>query len=123
VFSKHLKKLGLQDGRKVFHSFRHTVSTKLVKYPDHSRVIVGHAQGDVHGKIYIHLQTAEGLRECADVMEKWLTYPVDLDALKMPDPAFAQFLKDWKAGAAHRARLAQGRANNAKAKAERKAKA
>jgi integrase len=119
MFGKHLKAIGLQDGRKVFHSFRHTVSTKLVKYPDHSRVIVGHAQGDVHGKTYVHLQTEEGLRELAEVMERLLSYPIDLAALKMPDPTFAQFLKDWKAGAAHRARLAQSRAKNAAAKAAR----
>jgi integrase len=120
LFTDHLKALGMQDGRKVFHSFRATVISQLVTleaHPEHSRVIVGHKGLDIHSGVY---SRGIGLQAVADTLAR-LSYPcLDFDALKAPDPAFSGYLAKWKAGAKHRARLAQGRANNAAAKAARK---
>jgi integrase len=123
AFGEYLDALGITDPEKVFHSFRSTVISQFgarKAHPAHSRQIVGHAKGDIHDTVYTHLQYGDGLRELADTVAV-LSYPfLDFDALKASDPAFTGYLTKWKAGANHRERLAQSRANNATAKAARR---
>ncbi len=95
-FSKWLGILGIDSPRKVFHSFRHTVITRLHATganPAHVMQIAGHADETkgVHFKTYTH---DVGLKALADTLAK-LEYSFDLDTLKIKDPKFDGFLKRW----------------------------
>lgn len=95
-FAKLLDKRQIKDERKVFHSFRHTLITRLHATganPAHVMQIAGHADEakGVHFKTYTH---DVGLKALADTLAK-LEYSFDLDALKIKDPNFDGFLKRW----------------------------
>ena len=96
-FSNWLEAIGITDSRKVFHSFRHTLITRLHALhanPAHVMQITGHAhetQG-VHFQTYTH---DVGLMALAETVGK-PAYPLDFDSLKLPDPTFKAFLNRWK---------------------------
>src|SRR5262249_10977334 len=57
VFSRIVRKLGITDPALVLHSLRHGGITKLHEAgcpPDIARMLTGHAENDVHGKVYVH---------------------------------------------------------------------
>ena len=96
-FSNWLEALGITDSRKVFHSFRHTLITRLHALhanPAHVMQIAGHAQEaqGVHFQTYTH---DVGLMALAETLGK-LAYPLEFDSLKLPDPTFKAFLNRWK---------------------------
>ena len=96
-FSNWLEAIGITDSRKVFHSFRHTVITRLHAIhsnPAQVMQITGHAQETqgVHYQTYTH---DVGLQALAETLGK-LAYPLDFDSLKLPDPTFKAFLNRWK---------------------------
>jgi integrase len=97
-FSDWLEVKGITDSRKVFHSFRHTVTTRLHATganPAHVMQITGHrgeAGQTVHFGTYTH---DVGLKALADTLEK-LAYPLDFQSFKVNDPTFSRFLHRWK---------------------------
>lgn len=96
-FAKLLDKRGIQDDRKVFHSFRHTVITRLHTTganPAHVMQIAGHSSESkgVHFQTYTH---DVGLQALAETLAK-LAYPLNLEAVRLQDPTFSGFLKRWK---------------------------
>jgi integrase len=57
LFSRLVRKLGISDPLLVLHSLRHGGITKLHEAgcpPDIARMLTGHAEKDVHGKVYVH---------------------------------------------------------------------
>jgi integrase len=57
VFSRLVRKLGMTDKGLVLHSLRHGGITKLTDAgcpAEVARMLTGHAEGDVHGKVYLH---------------------------------------------------------------------
>ena len=91
-FSNWLGDLDITDNRKVFHSFRHTLITRLHAIhsnPAHVMQITGHAQETqgVHFQTYTH---DVGLQALAETLGK-LSYPLDFDSLKLTDPTFKAF--------------------------------
>jgi integrase len=57
LFSRIVRKLGFTDRGLVLHSLRHGGTTKLADAgcpPDIARMLTGHAEHDVHGKVYVH---------------------------------------------------------------------
>lgn len=96
-FSKWLGNLGINSPRKVFHSFRHTVITRLHATganPAHVMQIAGHADEakGVHFNTYTH---DVGLKALADTLSK-LTYTFDLQALQLEEPTFSKFYQRWQ---------------------------
>lgn len=96
-FSKWLGNLGINSPRKVFHSFRHTVITRLHATganPAHVMQIAGHADEakGVHFNTYTH---DVGLKALADTLEK-LAYTFDLQALQLQEPTFSKFYQRWQ---------------------------
>jgi integrase len=95
-FSNWLGDMGIHSPRKVFHSFRHTVITRLHATganPAHVMQIAGHgdeAKG-VHFKTYTH---DVGLKALADTLAK-LSYTFDLQAIKLKEPTFVKFYHRW----------------------------
>jgi integrase len=93
-FSDWLGEVGINDKRKVFHSFRHTFITRAhaSSLPvAHIKQIVGHsseAQG-VHFEVYTH---DIGLQELAATMAK-MTFPIDTHLIKTDDPTFTEYIR------------------------------
>ena len=57
LFSRLVRKLGITDSALVLHSLRHGGHTKLTDAgcpPDIARMLTGHSENDVHGKVYLH---------------------------------------------------------------------
>ncbi|MCA9330716.1 tyrosine-type recombinase/integrase [Candidatus Saccharibacteria bacterium] len=79
-FSAYRKSCGVTDRSKVFHSFRHTLITKLsqVAPKEHVQIIVGHSDGSVTYDHYFHGLEPKVLY---DVIDK-LDYAIDLSFLK-----------------------------------------
>ncbi len=109
-FAKLLDKRGIKDDRKVFHSFRHTVITRLHTTganPAHIMQIAGHSsetQG-VHFATYTH---DVGLMALNETLAR-LVYPHDFAPLKLKDPTFSFFLNRWKLQEDRKARAAKMR--------------
>ncbi len=105
VFGLHLDAIGIKSSTKVFHSFRHSVITRLHVHGTpvgDAELIVGHSAQDVHeqlsaasgqsgGQSSTHRKTyinagsyAEGTlyARLKAHMEKSLHYPLDLDGLR-----------------------------------------
>jgi integrase len=97
-FALLLDKRGIKDDRKVFHSFRHTVITRLHALnsnPAHVMQITGH-RGETGQSVHFNTYTHDvGLMALAETLGK-LVYPLDFDSLKLPDPTFKTFLNRWK---------------------------
>ena len=97
-FSNWLSDCDIEDSRKVFHSFRHTVITRLhatSANAAHVKQISGH-QDETKG---VHFQTYShdmGLKALLKTLKR-LKYPIDLNPLKLKDPTFKGFLQRWKA--------------------------
>lgn len=97
-FALMLDKRGIKDDRKVFHSFRHTVITRLHATGAnvaHVMQITGHRGENTQG---VHFQTYThdvGLMALADTLGR-LVYPMDFEAVKLTDPTFKFFLNRWK---------------------------
>lgn len=96
-FSNWLGELGIDSPRKVFHSFRHTVITRLHATganPAHVMQIAGHADEakGVHFKTYTH---DVGLKALADTLGA-LRYSLVFQELKIEDPRFSKALHRWK---------------------------
>jgi integrase len=110
-FSLLLDKRGIKDDRKVFHSFRHTVITRLHVLGSnvaHVMQMTGHrgeAANTVHFGTYTH---DVGLQALAETLAK-LAYPLDFVALQHKDPAFKAFLSRWAVQEARKAKAAQAR--------------
>jgi integrase len=106
-FSKLLDKHGITDDRKVLHSFRHSVITRLHSKnanPAHVMQITGHkgeAGQTVHFGTYTH---DVGLKALADTLEK-LSYALDFEIIKLKDPTFKGFLNRWKVQEERKAKL------------------
>ncbi len=81
----------------MFHSFRHTVITRLHATganAAHVKQIAGHSsetQG-VHFQTYTH---DVGLQALAETLGR-LAYPLNLESIRLPDPTFSAYLKRWK---------------------------
>lgn len=116
-FSKLLDKRGIKDDRKVFHSFRHSVITRLHATGAniaHVMQLTGHrgeAGQTVHFGTYTH---DVGLQALADTLGK-LAYPMTFDGVKAKDPTFRMFYQRWKVEQDSKKR-------NQEAKAKRQAK-
>ncbi|WP_312260013.1 site-specific integrase [Limnohabitans sp.] len=97
-FSNWLEYKGITDSRKVFHSFRHTVTTRLHATganPAHVMQITGH-KGEMGQTVHFGTYTHDvGLQALTETLGK-LTYSLDLHSLKLPDPTFKNFLNRWK---------------------------
>jgi integrase len=97
-FTILMEKRSIKDDRKVFHSFRHTVITRLHATganTAHVMQITGHrgeAGQTVHFGTYTH---DVGLQALAETMAR-LSYPLDYEAMKASDPTFKAFLNRWK---------------------------
>lgn len=97
-FSILLDKRGIKDDRKVFHSFRHTVITRLHATGAniaHVMQMTGHrgeATQGVHFQTYTH---DVGLLALAETLGK-LSYALNFETIKASDPAFKVFLNRWK---------------------------
>lgn len=106
-FTKLLDKRGFKDDRKVLHSFRHSVITRLHSTganAAHVMQITGHkgeAGQTVHFGTYTH---DVGLKALADTLEK-LSYALDFEIIKANDPAFKCFLNRWKMQEERKAKL------------------
>jgi integrase len=106
-FTKLLDKRGFKDDRKVLHSFRHSVITRLHSTganAAHVMQITGHkgeAGQTVHFGTYTH---DVGLKALADTLEK-LSYALDFEIIKIKDPAFKGFLNRWKLQEDRKAKL------------------
>jgi integrase len=106
-FSKLLDKRGFTDDRKVLHSFRHSVITRLHSTganAAHVMQITGHkgeAGQTVHFGTYTH---DVGLKALADTLEK-LSYALDFEIIQAKDPAFKVFLNRWKLQEDRKAKL------------------
>jgi len=93
-----MEKRSIKDDRKVFHSFRHTVITRLHATganTAHVMQITGHrgeAGQTVHFGTYTH---DVGLQALADTMGR-LSYVLDYESMKASDPTFKTFLNRWK---------------------------
>ncbi len=104
-----LDKRNIKDDRKVFHSFRHTVITRLHATGAnvaHVMQITGHRGENTQG---VHFQTYThdmGLLALAETLEK-LAYPLDCQAIKAKDPTFQAFLNRWKILEDRKTRAAQ----------------
>jgi integrase len=105
-FAVLLDKRGIQDERKVFHSFRHSVITRLHALnanPAHVMQITGH-RGEAGQSVHFNTYTHDvGLQALADTLGK-LAYPLDYDALKLADPTFRFFLNRWQMQEARKAK-------------------
>ncbi len=97
-FANWLEKLKIIDSRKVFHSFRHTVTTRLHATganPAHVMQITGH-KGEMGQTVHFGTYTHDvGLKALADTLEK-LSYPLEFGLFKSKDPTFSAFLNRWK---------------------------
>ena len=97
-FANWLDKLGITDPYKVFHSTRSTLITRLHTAdanPAHAMQITGHDGVQVQN---IHFQTYTqgiGLAQLRDTLNR-VHYVLDMEALKVSDPAFKGFLNRWK---------------------------
>lgn len=97
-FAKLLDKRQIKDERKVFHSFRHTLITRLHATganPAHVMQITGHrgeAAQSVHFQTYTH---DVGLKALADTLGA-LKYALDFQTVKVDDPKFQSFVNRWK---------------------------
>lgn len=104
-FAKWLEACGIKENRKVFHSFRHTVITRLQDFCNndaHILQITGHrseAAKGVHFKTYTH---GLGLQRLAETMSK-LHYPFSFDPVKT-EPTFKAFFDRWLLDKARKAR-------------------
>ena len=93
-----LDKRGIKDDRKVFHSFRHTVITRLHTMGAnvaHVMQITGHRGENTQG---VHFQTYThdlGLVALAETLGK-LDYPLNFKGIEASDPTFKVFLNRWK---------------------------
>lgn len=96
-FGLLLEKRGITDDRKVFHSFRHSVITRLHATganAAHVMQITGHrgeAGQSVHFGTYTH---DVGLQALADTLAR-LSYALDFSLMKLADPTFRNFLNRW----------------------------
>ncbi|WP_312528547.1 site-specific integrase [Comamonas sp.] len=95
-FSDYLRKnLKISNGRKVFHSFRHTVITRLHTLnsnPVHALQIVGHndeSSDSVHIKVYTHDVGLQALKATINN----LSYKLDFEGIKISDTKFKEFFK------------------------------
>jgi integrase len=97
-FANWLEKLKIIDSRKVFHSFRHTVTTRLHATganPAHVMQITGH-KGEMGQTVHFGTYTHDvGLKALADTLEK-LAYPLEFQSFKVSDPTFSVFLHRWR---------------------------
>jgi integrase len=110
-FSNWLTEMKITSSRKVFHSFRHTVITRLHATganPAHVMQIAGHSgeSKGVHFETYTH---DVGLQALAETLGR-LSYKLDFESLKLPDPTFSKFYRLWQMKEArqkHREKLAK----------------
>ncbi len=93
-FALWLDDLGITDSRKVFHSTRATIITKLHSEnanPAHAMQLTGH-EGvqvqNIHFQIYTHGIGLEKLRDTLNLV----SYPFSLDGLKVPLEKWTKFL-------------------------------
>ncbi len=97
-FAKLLDKRQIKDERKVFHSFRHTLITRLHATganPAHVMQITGH-RGETAQSVHFQTYTHDvGLKALADTLSK-LTYTFDLQALQLQEPTFSKFYQRWQ---------------------------
>lgn len=97
-FAKLLDKRQIKDERKVFHSFRHTLITRLHATganPAHVMQITGH-RGETAQSVHFQTYTHDvGLKALADTLEK-LAYTFDLNTIKLEEPKFQFFLNRWQ---------------------------
>lgn len=97
-FAKLLDKRGIKDDRKVFHSFRHSVITRLHTTGAnvaHVMQMTGHRGENTQG---VHFQTYThdvGLLALSETLAK-LAYSLEFEAIKLTDPTFGVFLNRWK---------------------------
>lgn len=119
-FSDYLRKcLKISNERKVFHSFRHTVITRLHTLnsnPVHALQIVGHTDESsetVHIKVYTH---DVGLKALKTTINK-LSYKIDFEKIKITDNSFKEFFIEFYKKE-KRAKLRQERTKIAKKKVE-----
>ena len=87
--------LNIKNDRKVFHSFRHTVITRLHTINSnkaHVIQLVGHEDDSVHFGTYTH---DIGLKALQETVNK-LSYDIDFSALKAPLKEFDSFINRWK---------------------------
>lgn len=94
-FGLLLEKVGIKDDRKVFHSFRHTVITRLHTLglnTAHVMQLTGH-RGEAGQSVHFGTYTHDiGLKALSETLET-LTYPIDFEKIKGAD--FSVFLKRW----------------------------
>jgi integrase len=95
-FSTYLREdLKIENDRKVFHSFRHTVITRLHTINSnkaHVIQLVGHEDDSVHFGTYTH---DVGLKALQDTINR-LEYDIDFNQLKAPLNEFEKFIVRWK---------------------------
>jgi integrase len=108
-FGLLLDKRGIKDDRKVFHSFRHTVITRLHTTGAnvaHVMQITGHRGENTQG---VHFQTYThdvGLLALAETLGK-LDYPLNYNGIQASDPTFKVFLSRWKMQEERKAKAAK----------------
>jgi integrase len=105
-FSNWLGELGINSPRKVFHSFRHTVITRLHATganPAHVMQIAGHADEakGVHFNTYTH---DVGLKALADTLGG-LMYDLEFQELSNSDPKYSLLFHRWKMQTQRKAQL------------------
>lgn len=95
-FSTYIRDdLKITNDRKVFHSFRHTVITRLHTINSnkaHVIQLVGHEDDSVHFGTYTH---DIGLKALQETVNK-LCYDIDFSSLKAPLKEFDIFINRWK---------------------------
>lgn len=95
-FSTYIRDdLKITNDRKVFHSFRHTVITRLHTINSnkaHVIQLVGHEDDSVHFGTYTH---DVGLKALQDTINR-LEYDIDFNQLKAPLKEFERFINSWK---------------------------
>jgi len=87
--------LKIENSRKVFHSFRHTVITRLHTINSnkaHVIQLVGHEDSSVHFGTYTHDIELKALQETLNR----LTYDIDFTELKAPLQDFEKYIFRWE---------------------------
>ena len=94
-FGDLIDQSGIQDRRKVFHSFRSTAITDMHNSPAGAaaiRKVVGHASGEVEG---VHGSYIRGLLliKLTEAVEQLKFDTINFDGIKLSDPTFSEFFK------------------------------
>lgn len=100
MWGKWIQRCGINNPKKVFHSFRSTAITAMHNLPGHAtnpaaiRSAVGHAGGlsDVHGSYF----RGSDLMLVRDAIESLVFPEVNAPSLKLADPTFAEFFEEEK---------------------------